>query len=64
MFFLVYAVLEVVLTGVVPFMAGGVDEGFIPTLNLFPFVASAVVFAFSFVFKYGVLLQEFSDETI
>lgn len=63
-FFLVYAVLEVVLTSVVPFMAGGVDEGFVPTLNLFPFVASAVIFAFSFVFKYGVLLQEFSDETI
>ncbi|MBC5584283.1 hypothetical protein H8S61_08745 [Eggerthella sp. NSJ-70] len=35
-----------------------------PTLNLFPIVAAGVVFAFSFVFKYGVLLQEFSDDTL
>ena len=33
-------------------------------LNFAPTVAAAVVFAFSFVFKYGVLLQEFSDDTI
>lgn len=39
-------------------------EASTPTLNLFPIVAAAVVFAFSFVFKYGVLLQEFSDDTL
>lgn len=33
-------------------------------LNLSPFIAAGVVFAFSFVFKYGVLLQEFSDDTL
>lgn len=36
----------------------------VPTLNLFPFMAAVVIFAFSFVFKYGVLLQELSDETL
>lgn len=34
------------------------------TINLAPLVAAAVVYAFSFVFKYGVLLQEFSDDTL
>ena len=33
-------------------------------LDFAPMIAAAVVFAFSFVFKYGVLLQEFSDETL
>lgn len=33
-------------------------------LDFAPFIAAAVIFAFSFVFKYGVLLQEFSDETL
>ncbi len=36
----------------------------IVAFNFAPLVAAAVVFAFSFVFKYGVLLQEFSDETL
>lgn len=36
----------------------------IMTINFSPVIAAAVVFAFSFVFKYGVLLQEFSDETL
>lgn len=39
------------------------DSAIVP-LNLGPFLAAAVVFAFSFVFKYGVLLQEFSDDVI
>ena len=39
------------------------DSAIVP-LNLGPFLAAAIVFAFSFVFKYGVLLQEFSDETL
>ncbi|WP_114600999.1 hypothetical protein [Gordonibacter sp. 28C] len=36
----------------------------IVAINFTPFAAAAIVFAFSFVFKYGVLLQEFSDETL
>lgn len=50
---------------------GGINAGFYSTnsnvivqLNFAPLIAAAVVFAFSFVFKYGVLLQEFSDETL
>lgn len=49
----------------------GLDSGFVATsgniiipINLVPLIAAAVVFAFSFVFKYGVLLQKFSDETL
>lgn len=34
------------------------------TIDLAPIIVAAVVFAFSFVFKYGVLLQELSDETL
>ncbi len=34
------------------------------TLDLFSIVAAGVVYAFSFVFKYGVLLQEFSEDII
>ncbi|WP_417331584.1 hypothetical protein [Gordonibacter urolithinfaciens] len=33
-------------------------------INFAPFIVAGVVYAFSFVFKYGVLLQEFSDETL
>ena len=33
-------------------------------INLAPIFGAGVMFAFSFVFKYGVLLQEFSDETL
>ncbi|MEG0461876.1 hypothetical protein [Gordonibacter sp.] len=49
----------------------GLNTGFVSTndnmifpLNISPLIASAVVFAFSFVFQYGVLLQEFSDDTV
>ena len=34
------------------------------TINFAPIVAAAIVYVFSFVFKYGVLLQEFSDESV
>lgn len=33
-------------------------------LNLFPLLMSAMFFALSYVFKYGVLLQQESDETL
>lgn len=65
---LAYAVLEFGMTCSATFMKQGwmdASAGNVsPTLNLFPLVAAAVVFAFSFVFKYGVLLQELSDETL
>lgn len=51
--------------------ANGVNAGYISTnsdtivsIYFAPFIIAAVVFAFSFVFKYGVLLQKFSDETL
>lgn len=34
------------------------------TLNLFPLLMPAMFFALSYVFKYGVLLQQESDETL
>lgn len=34
------------------------------TLDLFPLLMSAMFFALSYVFKYGVLLQQESDETL
>ncbi|WP_143412158.1 hypothetical protein [Arabiibacter massiliensis] len=50
---------------------GNVDAGYYSTtdnivipINFAPFITAAVIFAFSFVFKYGVLLQEFTDETL
>lgn len=64
---LAYAVLEFGMTLCASFMqqdSSGFPMHGTPTLNLFPIVAAAVVFAFSFVFKYGVLLQEFSDDTL
>ena len=64
---LAYAVLEFVMTCTVSLAQQGwmrSSLGSVPTLNLFPIIAAAVVFAFSFVFKYGVLLQELSDETL
>lgn len=39
-------------------------NGSVITLDVAPIIAAAAILAFSFVFKYGVLLQEFSDEAI
>lgn len=65
---LAYVVLEFGMTCSAAFMKQGWLDTTMgstsPTLNLFPLVAAAVVFAFSYVFKYGVLLQEFSDDAI
>lgn len=65
---LIYAALEFGLTCAASMSQqgwmNGSTSGVSPTLNLFPFVAAAVIFAFSFVFKYGVLLQKLSDETL
>lgn len=65
---LAYGVLEFVMTCSAAFMnqgwAGSSAGSVSPTLNFFPLVAAAVVFAFSFVFKYGILLQKLSDETL
>ena len=65
---LAYGVLEFVMTCSAAFMnqgwAGSSAGSVSPTLNFFPLVAAAVVFAVSFVFKYGILLQKLSDETL
>ena len=65
---LLYGVLEFVMTIAVSSAQQGFANmtlnGEVATINLFPLVAAAVVFAFFFVFKYGVLLQELSDDTI
>lgn len=42
----------------------GESDNVIMSIDLAPFITAAVVFAFSYVFKYGVLLQELSDETL
>ncbi|WP_417351661.1 hypothetical protein, partial [Gordonibacter pamelaeae] len=69
---LVYAVLEVAFSASsVMMQLGSINSGYfstngsgIITIDFAPFIAAAVVYAFSFVFKYGVLLQEFSDDVI
>lgn len=69
---LVYAILDTAITGNSTLLqTNGMDSGYvsmngntITTFNFAPLIAAAVVFAFSFVFKYGVLLQEFSDDTL
>lgn len=71
-FLLGYALLDSAIaynTALLKFEA--INSGYVSTsdsaivaFNFAPFVAAAVVFAFSFVFQYGVLLQEFSDETL
>lgn len=40
------------------------NDSLIITIDFMPLIAAAVVYAFSFVFEYGVLLQEDSDEVI
>lgn len=67
-----YAVTEFLVSAGAAFMKvdgfgfgyASVANGPMVTFNLAPIIAAAVVFAFSFVFKYGVLLQELSDETL
>ncbi|MBX9033040.1 hypothetical protein [Gordonibacter massiliensis (ex Traore et al. 2017)] len=69
---LVYAVLELIFSAsTAMFQLGSLNSGYfstndsaIITFDFAPLIASAVIFAFSFVFQYGVLLQEFSDETL
>lgn len=68
----VYGILEVLLSANAAVLYyEGINSGFVSAdssaiiaVNFAPFIAAAVVFAFSFVFQYGVLLQEFSDETL
>lgn len=60
----VYSVLEFGITYCSSFLQYEAIGSSVATINLFTIIAAAVVFAFSFVFKYGVLLQEFSDETL
>ena len=68
----IYGLLDNAITNCAASMlADGVNSGYISTntdivvaVYVAPFIIAAVVFAFSFVFKYGVLLQELSDETL
>lgn len=68
---LIYALLDIAVASNSSLLQfNGVNSGYVPTgdntiipINLVPIFGAAVVYAFSFVFKYGVLLQEFSDET-
>lgn len=62
-----YAILELLMNNSAPFIQSGFILGAAEgaaTINLFPIVSAAVIYAFSFVFKYGVLLQKLSDETL
>ena len=67
-----YCVLDIAITSNNALLQySGLNTGFVSTnenviipVNFSPLIAAAIVFAFSFVFKYGVLLQEFSDETL
>lgn len=69
---LLYVVVDSIASLGIPFtQVNSVDLGYasvtgntIIPINFAPIIAAAVVFAFSFVFKYGVLLQEFSDDAI
>lgn len=70
----VYAVLGIILGYFSTLLQmNGFSSGFISSdgngnvimpIDFAPFIAAAAVFAFSYVFKYGVLLQELSDETL
>ncbi|MEG0016407.1 MAG: hypothetical protein RR747_07480, partial [Gordonibacter sp.] len=69
---LVYAVIDSAVSfNTTLIQYGAMNYGYVSTndsaiiaINFTPFAAAAVIFAFSFVFKYGVLLQEFSDDTV
>lgn len=68
----IYAIIDIFISGHVGLVQfDGVDSGYISTggneiipINLAPIIGASVAFAFSFVFQYGVLLQEFSDDAI
>ena len=61
---LVYAILEFAITYCSSFARQDWAGPSVATVDLFAIIAAAVVFAFSFVFKYGILLQKLSDETL
>lgn len=70
----IYAVLGIILGYCSTLLQmNGFSSGFISSdgpgnvimpIDFAPFIAAAAVFVFSCVFKYGVLLQELSDETL
>lgn len=69
---LLYAIVDIAISyntalvqfGTMNYGYVSMNDSAIVTVNFAPVVAAAIVYAFSFVFKYGVLLQEFSDETL
>lgn len=70
--FVVYAVLDFLISSNNILMQfGGMVSGYVSTndsaivsVNVMPLVFAGIFFALSFVFQYGVLLQDFSDEAI
>ena len=68
----IYAIVDVVISGHIGLVQyAGLNSGYVSTggneiipINLAPIIGASVAFAFSFVFQYGVLLQELSDDTI
>lgn len=68
----VYAVIDIFISGHIGLIQyDGFDSGYVSTggneiipINLAPIIGASVAFAVSFVFQYGVLLQELSDETL
>lgn len=69
---LLYSIVDFGVTlNTISFQSGSLSSGYVSTnsnviipINLAPIFGAAVTFAFSFVFKYGILLQEFTDETL
>jgi hypothetical protein len=67
-----YAILDFAITANSSLLnINGLDSGFFSTndnaiipLNFGPLIAAGVLLAFSYVFKYGVLLQKFSDDSL
>lgn len=68
----IYAIVDDVISGHIGLVQyAGLNSGYVSTggneiipINLAPIIGASVAFAFSFVFQYGVLLQELSDDTI
>ena len=69
---LLYSIVDFGVTlNTISFQSGSLSSGYVSTnsnviipINLAPIFGAAVTFAFSFVFKYGILLQEFTGETL
>lgn len=67
-----YAVVDFVASASMPFTRvdnlglgyAAITAKTVIPINFTPIIAAAIIFSFSYVFKYGVLLQKLSDETL